>query len=540
MQLVYNERYILEIKAAKIRKMKTNLLNLFDRPSSRNQKVWLVCLSNFKFDLNRKSVLWIFFLSFGNVELIFAANHFDQDTLQLQISQPNIIFILADDLGYGDLGFLGQRWIETPHIDRLARDGMIFSNHYAGATVCAPSRSSLLTGLHTGHTPVRGNLEIQPEGQYPLPDSLPTLGHILQRSGYATGAFGKWGLGFVGTSGDPGRQGFDEFFGYNCQRFAHRYYPSHLWQNQNKIDLVGNDWTHKITYAPDLIQEETLRFIEKNKNQPFFLFMPIVMPHAEMAVPEDGVFRKYRDKFGEETPFTGGKGADYGPELAISGYQSNAYPRATFAAMVERIDHYVGEVVSKLEELNLSQNTLIIFTSDNGAHREGGADPTFFNSNGPFRGYKRDLYEGGIHVPLVVKWPAKISSGSTSDHLSAFWDWLPTFAELADQKIPVGLDGISILPLLTGKSGQRNHDFLYWEFHELGGRQAIIKDGWKLIKLDVKDASKTKIHLFDLKNDVNENNDLAVVFPAKVAELKVLMENSHRPNPIFRLFSTVN
>lgn len=472
-------------------------------------------------------------VSFGSIQK-------DLDTSRAADSLPNIIFILADDLGYGDLGFLGQSKIETPHLDRLAVEGMIFSNHYSGAPVCAPARSTLLTGLHTGNTPVRGNLEVQPEGQYPMPDSLLTLAQILKRSGYTTGAFGKWGLGFIETTGDPLRQGFDEFFGYNCQRYAHRYYPTHLWQNQTKINLRGNDWIHKITYAPDLIQNRTLDFIEKNKNQPFFLFMPIVMPHAELAVPDDSLFTKYRQKFGEEIPYVGGKGADYGLDLLVSGYQSEPYPRASFAAMVERIDVYVGEVVAKLEELGLSQNTLIIFTSDNGAHREGGADPEFFDSNGPFRGYKRDLYEGGIHVPLVVKWPSRIVSGSKSDHISAFWDWLPTFAEIANQKIPYGLDGISILPSLTGKSEQQKHDYLYWEFHELGGRQAIIKDGWKLIKMDIKDSSKTTFQLFDLKNDISEKNDLAPVFPEKVAELKILIQNSHSPNSVFRLFPAEN
>ena len=464
----------------------------------------------------------------------FAFSKTSLDTLDS--ARPNIIFILADDLGYGDLGFLGQQHIETPHLDRLASEGMVFSNHYAGAPVCAPSRSSLLTGMHTGHTPVRGNFEVQPEGQYPMPDSLQTLGHILQRAGYVTGAFGKWGLGFVGTSGDPSRQGFDEFFGYNCQRYAHRYYPTHLWQNQIKKELVGNDWVQKTTYAPDLIQKETLAFIEKNKTQSFFLFMPIVMPHAELAAPDDDLFRKYRDKFGSETPFIGGKGADYGSELSVPAYQSEPYPRATFAAMVERIDRYVGEVVLKLEELGLSENTLIIFTSDNGAHQEGGVDPEFFDSNGPFRGYKRDLYEGGIHVPLVVKWPSKIASGTKSDHVSAFWDWLPTLSSIVGIDAPDDLDGISFLPTLMGDSTQKAHDFLYWEFHELGGRQAVLREGWKLLKLQVKDESKTKFHLFDLNVDLGETKDLAADFPEIVEELKVLIEKSHLPNPVFRLF----
>ncbi|MDX5477252.1 MAG: arylsulfatase, partial [Cyclobacteriaceae bacterium] len=334
-------------------------------------------------------------------------------------SPPNVIFILADDLGYGDLGFLGQQNIETPNIDRLASEGMVFTNHYSGATVCAPSRSAFMTGLHTGHTPIRGNSEVQPEGQYPMPDTLMTISKIFQKAGYVTGAFGKWGLGMNETTGDPLNQGFGEFYGYLCQRYAHRYYPEYLWQNGQKVNLPGNDWTQKVTYAPDLIQEETLNFIDKNKEKPFFLFMPIVMPHAELAAPEDEIFQKYRAKFGDEKPHVAPPGGDYGPEMKIPGYQSADYPRATFAAMVERIDRYVGEVVSKLEELGLSENTLIVFTSDNGAHFEGGADYDFFDSNGPFRGLKRDLYEGGIHVPMIVKWPGKVKAGSQSDHVSA-------------------------------------------------------------------------------------------------------------------------
>lgn len=454
--------------------------------------------------------------------------------------RPNVIFILADDLGYGDLGFLGQQFIETPNIDRLASEGMFFSQHYAGAPVCAPSRSALITGLHTGHTPVRGNYEVQPEGQYPMPDTLQTLSKIFQQAGYATGAFGKWGLGFVGTSGDPSNQGFEQFYGYNCQRYAHRYYPAYLWKNQTKVDLPGNDWSKKVTYAPDLIQEKTLEFIENNQNDPFFLFMPIVMPHAELAAPDDEIFQKYRAKFGEEKVHQAPEGGDYGPEMKIPGYQSTDYPRATFAAMVERTDRYVGEVMKKLEDLGLSENTIVIFTSDNGAHFEGGADPEFFDSNGPFRGLKRDLYEGGIRVPLIVKWPGKVKPGSKSDHASAFWDWLPTFAEIIGQKSPEEIDGISFLPALLGKGGQATHDHLYWEFHELGGRQAIRQGNWKLVKYQVKDASKTTVELFDLSSDPGESKNLAVENPQKVIELEQLIQESHRPNPVFQLFQNKN
>ena len=455
---------------------------------------------------------------------------------QLNPNRPNVIFILADDLGYGDLGFLGQQYIETHNINQLAAEGMFFTQHYSGAPVCAPSRSALLTGLHTGHTPVRGNFEVQPEGQYPMPDTLQTLSKIFQQAGYATGAFGKWGLGFIETSGDPSNQGFDQFYGYNCQRYAHRYYPAYLWQNQTKVDLPGNDWTNKVIYAQDLIQEKTLQFIESNQKKPFFLFMPIVMPHAELAAPDDAVFQKYRAKFGEEKPHVAPKGGDYGPDMQIPGYQSTDYPRATFAAMVERIDRYVGEVMDKLEELGLNENTMVIFTSDNGAHFEGGTDYDFFDSNGPFRGLKRDLYEGGIHVPMIVKWPGKVKPGSKSDHVSAFWDWLPTFAEIVQGKAPDEIDGISFLPSLLGKTNQAKHDFLYWEFHELGGRQAVRQENWKLVKYQVNDASKTVTELYYLASDPTESKNLASSNPQKVAELDQLIQNSHRPNPVFNLF----
>lgn len=449
-------------------------------------------------------------------------------------NKPNVIFILADDLGYGDLGFLGQKHIKTPNLDLLAARGILFSNHYAGAPVCAPSRSALLTGLHTGHTPIRGNFEVQPEGQYPMPDTLLTLGKVFQQAGYRTAAFGKWGLGFVGTTGDPSNQGFAYFFGYNCQRYAHRYYPAYLWENQQQVPLLGNDWTTKTTFAPDLIHQKSLEFMEANQHQPFFLFLPLVMPHAELAAPEDEVFQYYRTKFGEESPHIAPPGGDYGPEMVIPGYQSQPYPRATFAAMVARIDRYVGDIMNKLEALGISENTLLVFTSDNGAHREGGADPEFFDSNGPFRGFKRDLYEGGIHVPLVAHWPGKIKAGSQSSHVAAFWDWLPTLADAIGTASPQGIDGASFLPTLLGLGNQQQPDHLYWEFHESGGRQALRQGDWKLVKYQVQDPSKTTVELFDLANDPEERNNVALEHPTRLAELEMLMRKAHRPNPIFR------
>ncbi|MEB2775021.1 arylsulfatase [Algoriphagus sp. D3-2-R+10] len=475
----------------------------------------------------------LFFLSFSMV--VTGCKTKGEEKIFEEGKKTNIIFILADDLGYGDLGFLGQQYIETPNIDRLAKEGMFFTNHYSGATVCAPSRSAFLTGLHTGHTPIRGNLGVEPEGQYPLPDSTASVAKVMQSAGYKTGAFGKWGLGFIGTTGDPNQQGFEQFYGYNCQSYAHRYYPAYLWDNSEKDTLKGNGWIEKTSFAPDLIQEKTISFIEKNKDDPFFLFMPIVMPHAELAAPNDEVFQKYRAKFGEENPYPVREGSEYGSDINISAYQSQPYPHATFAAMVERIDAYVGEVLAKVEELGLAENTLIIFASDNGAHLEGGADPEFFDSNGPFRGHKRDLYEGGVRTPMIAWWPGKVKAGSQSDHISAFWDLLPTFAEVAGAKIPASIDGISFLPALLEQSDQKQHEFLYWEFHEQGGKQAVRQGKWKAVKLQVFGSAEPTIELYDLSTDLGEENDIAAQNPDKVKELETLMNDSHKPNPIFGL-----
>lgn len=483
--------------------------------------------------LKRYSIpLSLLYLSF--CLLFIGCNASDTRAIEAE-KKANIIFILVDDLGYGDLGFLGQEYIETPNIDRLAKEGMFFTNHYSGATVCAPSRSSFLTGLHTGHTPIRGNREIEPEGQYPMPDSIPSVASVLESVGYKTGAFGKWGLGFIGSTGDPNQQGFEQFYGYNCQRYAHRYYPAHLWHNSEKIVLEGNGWKEKTVYAPDLIQEQTIAFLENNKDNPFFLFMPIVMPHAELAVPDDEVFQKYRAKFGEEKPLLARPGSEYGPDINITAYQSQPYPHAAFASMVERIDSYVGEVIAKLDELGLTENTLIVFASDNGAHQEGGADPDFFDSNGPYRGYKRDLYEGGVRTPMIAWWPGKIKAGAQSDHISAFWDLLPTFAEVAGAKVPHAIDGISFLPALLEQRGQQEHEFLYWEFHEQGGKQAVRQGKWKAVKLQVFGSDQPIIELYDLSVDLGEKNNIAAQNPEKVVELEGLMNSAHTPNPIFGL-----
>ena len=443
---------------------------------------------------------------------------------------PNIIYILADDLGYGDLGSYGQLKFATPHLDQLANDGIRFTRHYSGSTVCAPSRSVLMTGLHTGHTPIRGNQEVKPEGQWPMPTAARTLAEGLKEIGYVTGAFGKWGLGYPGSEGDPVNQGFDRFFGYNCQRYAHRYYPEYLWENKEKVYLEGNDWTTTQTYAPDLIQQKTLEFIRENRDTSFFAFVPIVIPHAELIVPDDDIYRHYLGKY-PETPYVGRQGADYGPDMVISIYCSQENPHATFAAMVHRIDQYVGEIVNVLEELGLTDNTIIMFTSDNGPHMEGGADPRFFNSNGGLRGFKRDLYEGGVRVPFIVTWPGTIEPGSVSDHQSAFWDVLPTLAELSGFEYGE-TDGISFLPELLGRE-QPKHEFLYWEFHEMGGKQAILMDEWKAVRLNVGKDPNGPLELYNLESDPLEEDNVADMHPDLIESFARMMDEEREPSPKF-------
>ncbi|MGQ1784498.1 arylsulfatase [Saccharicrinis sp. GN24d3] len=446
--------------------------------------------------------------------------------------KPNIIYILADDAGYGDLGCYGQTRFETPNLDKLAERGMRFTQHYSGSTVCAPSRSSLLTGQHTGHTPVRGNKEVKPEGQHPMPSSSVTIAEVMKRAGYVTGAFGKWGLGFPGSEGDPNMQGFDEFYGYNCQRMAHRYYPPYLWHNQEKIDMPGNDWTKTVTYAQDEIQKETLKFIENNKDESFFAFVPIVIPHAELIAPDDSILAKYDGKF-NETAYEGTEGAAYGDDFVIHKYCPQEKPRATFAAMMYRMDVYVGQIVTKLKELGIEENTIVMFASDNGPHQEGGADPDFFNSNGGLRGYKRDLYEGGIRSPFIVSWPGTVKAGSVSNHISAFWDVLPTCAELAGVQETVENDGISFVPELLGKE-QAKHEYLYWEFHEKGGRLAVRMDNWKGVVYNVAKPNKTTFELFDLDNDVSEQTDVSKKNPEVVNKIKDILKVARTESDVFK------
>ncbi|PCJ62687.1 MAG: arylsulfatase [Candidatus Hydrogenedentota bacterium] len=424
---------------------------------------------------------------------------------------PNIVFIMADDLGYGDLGSYGQTKIRTPHLDTMAAEGMQFTQYYSGSTVCAPARCVLMTGLHTGHALVRGNEHI------PLRDEDYTVAELLKDAGYATGLCGKWGIGEPGTSGVPNKQGFDFFYGYLNQRNAHFYYPPFLWRNEEKVMLDGNDADKQTgRYSHDLIAEEALGFVRDNADKPFFLYWALTIPHAELAVPEDSL-AEYRGEF-PETPFPK---AHYGAQPT---------PHAAHAAMVSRMDRDVGRLMALLKDLGIDDNTIVFFTSDNGPHKEGGHDPDFFDSNGPLRGTKRDLYEGGIRVPLIVRWPERIAAGTTNHHIGAFWDFLPTAAGLASHDAPKGLDGLSMVPTLLGDSGQKEHDHLYWEFYEQGGKQAVRQGNWKGIRLNARRKPDGPIELYNLDEDLGETADVAMQHPRIVKRLTRLMNKSHTPN----------
>lgn len=476
----------------------------------------------------------IFIVVITNLAFISCGNNKSEKKSedQQESNRPNIIYILADDLGYGDLSCYGQQHFATPNIDKLAEQGMKFTQHYSGSTVCAPSRSTLMTGLHTGHTPIRGNKEWMPEGQWPLPAATYTIAEMLKEAGYVTGAFGKWGLGYPGSEGDPNNQGFDEFYGYNCQRIAHNYYPYHMWHNQEKMMLKGNEGKGRGIYGPDPAHQMALKFLEDNKENEFFMFYPSAIPHAELFAPES-YMDKYRGKFMPEKEY---KGVDDGPRFKLGGYGSQPESHAAFAAMVNYLDDQVGELLAKLKELGLEDNTIIVFTSDNGPHKEGGADPEYFDSNGILKGYKRDLYEGGIRVPMIVRWPGKITPGSQTDHASAFWDVMPTVAEIVGVEKPQNIDGLSFLPTLLGEN-QVEHNYLYWEFHELGGRQALRKGDWKLVQYNVNKDPRNPYELYNLKDDPGEANDLAKSNPKKVEELKDLLKNARTESEVFKFKS---
>lgn len=436
---------------------------------------------------------------------------------------PNIIYIMADDLGYGDLGCYGQQQIQTPHIDQLAAEGMRFTDHYAGNTVCAPSRCVLMTGKHTGHAYIRGNREVHPMGQEPLAASEVTVAEVLKQAGYHTGLIGKWGLGAPDSVGIPNRQGFDYFYGYLGQRHAHNYYPEFLFRNQERVPLnntVPNDRQDgagvasvKNQYSADLLGQEALEFLDRNAGQPFFLYLAVTLPHANDEAGDHGM----------EVP-------DYG----IYANENWPDPEKGLAAMITRLDTQVGQVMDRLKQHGIDDNTIVFFTSDNGPHAEGGNDPTFFDSNGPLRGIKRDLYEGGIRVPLIVRWPGQIAPGSVSHLPSAFWDFLPTAADLAGAEPPAGIDGISYLPELLGRR-QPKHDYLYWEFAPRGGKQAVRMGNWKGVRLNVQENPDGPIELYDLDTDLGEQHNIAGDHPNVVAQIEDIMKQAHTDSDLFPL-----
>ncbi len=468
---------------------------------------------------------------------------------------PNIIYFLADDLGYGEVGAYGQQKIRTPNLDTLAKSGMKFSQHYSGAPVCAPARYVLLTGKHSGHAYIRGNDEWKErgdvwdykkafsdpnlEGQRPIPTNTITLGSQLQKAGYKTSIVGKWGLGGPETEGIPTLQGFDYFYGYNCQRQAHNLYPSHLWENTKKV-LLDNELIAPHTkldsladpyqeasyakfiqkdYAPEKIQEKALSFIKAHKDQAFFMYYASPLPHLPLQAPKKYV-DEYLKIFGEEEPYLGDKG-----------YFPNRYPRATYAAMITYLDEQLGELISLLKEMGVYENTIIIFSSDNGPTYTGGVDFDFFESSKPFtNGYGRTkgfVYEGGIRIPLIASWPNHIKAGTSSNHISAFYDLMPSLCDLAGLEPPEDIDGISFKPTLLGET-QKKHDFLYWEFPSYKGQQALRFGKWKGIRKNIFEGN-LDIELYNLETDLEEKINVANQHPDIIEKITVILKEEHEP-----------
>ncbi len=472
--------------------------------------------------------------------------------------RPNIIFILTDDLGYGDIGPFGQKIIHTPTLDKLAAGGMKFTQHYAGTAVCAPSRCVLMTGKHPGHAFIRDNKEVgtwySGGGQFPIPETETTIATVLKAVGYATGAFGKWGLGGVGSSGDPLKHGFDHFFGFNDQRQAHNYFPQYLNDDEEQFPLPGNSGvvtTEGLSlakgsdandpasyasfigkqYAPDLCCERATKFIRENKDKPFFLYYPTTVPHLALQVPEDSL-AEYKGKL-DDKPYTGG-----------NGYLPQQYPHAAYAAMITRMDRDIGRMIELVRELGIEDRTIIVFTSDNGAvYPLSGFDPEYFKSNGDLRGFKGSCYEGGIREPLIVAWKGHVAAGKVSDRVTGFEDWLPTLAELCDEKHsePKSIDGISFAPTLLGRE-QPPREFLYREHHGYGGQQYVRSGDWVALREKLLPAGKKKTPapvsvpktmLFDLAKDPQQKTDVAAEHPDIVARLEKIMAEQHTPSPEF-------
>lgn len=480
-----------------------------------------------------------------------------EDSVDAKSTKPNIIYILADDLGYAEVGAYGQEKIETPNIDALAKSGMLFTQHYTSAPVCAPARHMLLTGKHAGHAYIRSNSEWKErgdvwnykamakdstlEGQGPMPSNTVTMADYLKEVGYATGMVGKWGLGAPHTASVPNDMGFDFFYGYNCQRQAHTYYPLHLYKNRNRVHLANDtiapntpfpagknpndeasyaDFT-LTDYSPNLMFEELTGFVDKYKEEPFFLYWASPIPHVALQAPKRWV-DYYINKFGDEEPYLA--------NLPRGGYFPHKNPHAAYAAMVSYLDENIGKLVQQLKEEGIYENTLIVFTSDNGPSYAGGADPVFFESAKPFEGEygkgKGFLYEGGIRVPMIASWPGQIAPGTTSNHISAHYDMLATFAEVAGYELPSATDGISLLPTLLSSENQLEHEFLYWEFPSYGGQVAIRMGDWKVVRQNLKNDKKATLELYNLKEDPTENLNVAKAYPEVLQRAAEIFANN--------------
>jgi arylsulfatase A len=457
--------------------------------------------------------------------------------------KPNVIYIYADDMGYGELGSYGQQKIKTPNLDKIAKEGIKFTQHYTGAPVCAPARCILMTGKNSGHSYIRGNYELggfedeNEGGQMPLPEGTFTIAKLMKQAGYVTGAIGKWGLGMNNTTGDPNKQGFDYFYGYLCQKQAHNFYPTHLWEN-GKRDSLKNPYiqVHKplAKDAPDnafdyfkgkdysvtKMAEKTFEFIKENRKKPFFLYLPYTGPHVSLQAPDEAV-REYIGQFNEQ-PYRGEKG-----------YASTLYPKSTYAAMITYMDKQVGEIMKLLKELGLDENTIVMFSSDNGATFDaGGADINFFNSVAGLRGRKQDLYEGGIREPFIARWPGKIKQGMVTNHISAQFDLMATLSEMTGVKAWDN-DGISFLPTLLGNDNkQKKHEYLYFEFPEKGGQVAVRLGNWKGVKSNMKKNKNASWEIYNLLTDEKETTDVASQHPELAKRFEEIMKKEHQPSHI--------
>ncbi|MEM7697244.1 MAG: arylsulfatase [Verrucomicrobiota bacterium] len=436
-------------------------------------------------------------------------------------ARPNIVYILADDLGINDFGCYGQEIMKTPRIDQMAAEGMQFFNHYSGSTVCAPTRSCLMTGQHTGRTRVRGN------GPAHLMPQDVTVAELLQRAGYKTACIGKWGLGEANSGATPNEEGFDYFFGYLNQSRAHRFYPDWVWRNFEKIEYSANP-TKRDVYIHDEFTKEALGWISESaeSGDPFFLYLAYTLSHVDLDVPDESI-EPYLDVIEEEGPYEN-------PKFPEKGYRSHPTPRACFAGMTSRLDRDVGRLLDHLDALGLGENTVVFFSSDNGPTSAGGADPDFFDGNGIYRGIKRDLYEGGIRVPLLARWPGKIEAGSRSNHISAHWDFLATAAEIAGIEPSADHTGISFAPTLRGDSAQAEHEYLLWEFYEKGGKQAIRKGDWKGVRLQRHQNPDGAWELYDLANDPGETRNLAEEHPEWQTTFNDIVAEASTENEFFQ------